>query len=107
MTDRDALRPYQREADTGHVSLRPKAAALVAAMPDDYFGLIIEALDEAVLAVPDATTLWLDGTERMDGHDANQQLARRLGHWLDELVLHGALGILDRQRIRFTVGEES
>src|SRR5690348_11907609 len=52
----------------------------------------------------DPTTLFLDGTERADGYDPDQQLARRIGHWLDELVLHGALGEDDRRRLRFTVG---
>jgi len=50
------------------------------------------------------TTLWLDGTERADGYDPDQQLARRVERWLDDLVLHGALGTEDRRRIRLAFG---
>jgi hypothetical protein len=76
-------RPSVEEAGLWAVGSSPSVAALVPSEP---------------------TTCDLSGTERLDGYDIDQQLARRMQHWLDDLVLAGALTVEDQRRIHIAVG---
>ena len=58
-------------------------------------------------AVSTEPTVILDGTERADGYNREQQLGRRIGAWLDDLALAGSLSPDERRDIHISIGAVS